>query len=54
MRLQSFIEIVGAYAGVDDGEYDKDHSDDRECSQRLSNRRISTFVRWLVHAYEFE
>ena len=54
MGLEASVEVVGADAGVDDGEDDEDDGDDGEGGERFADRQVDAFAFGLVHPDEFE
>lgn len=54
MRLEATVEVVGADAGVDDGEDDEDDGDDGEGGERFADGLVGYFAQGLVHADELE
>lgn len=54
MRLQSLIEVVGAYTGIDDGKHDQYDGDNGEARQILPHGQIESLVAGLIHSCELE
>jgi len=52
--LEAAVEVVGADAGVDDGEDDEDDGDDGEGGKGFTDRHVGEFAQGFVHADELE
>ena len=54
VRFEAAVEVVGADAGVDDGEDDEDDGDDGEGGEGFADGLVNAFTRGFVHADELE
>lgn len=52
--FEAAVEVVGADAGVDDGEDDEDDGDDGEGGEGFADGFVGGFAHGLVHAHELE
>lgn len=52
--LQTFVEVVGAYAGIDDGRNEQDNGENSEGGQLLPRRSVGLLPSRRVNAVEFE